>query len=47
MILVSEIKLGLHEDEKILKKLLIKKLNIKESDLISYSIHKKSIDARK
>lgn len=47
MILVSEIKLGLHEDEKILKKLLIKKLNIKESDLISYKIHKKSIDARK
>ena len=35
MILVSEIKLGLHEDEKILKKLLIKKLNIKESGTLT------------
>ena len=47
MLLVSEIKLGLNEDEKVLKKRLLKKLKIQEKDLLNYQIYKKSIDARK
>ena len=47
MLRVSEIKLNIHEDEAKIKDKLIQKLKIKASDLISYSIYKQSIDARK
>ncbi len=47
MLLVSEIKLKPNEDEKILKKLIINKLKIKEKDLLDYKVYKKSMDARK
>ena len=47
MLLVSEIKLGISEDESLLKYYLIKKLRIKDDELLTYSIYKKSLDARK
>ena len=47
MLRISNLKLGIDEDISILKKLIIKKLKIKENDLIKYHIFKESIDARK
>lgn len=47
MLRVPEIKLTIHEDENTIKEKVIKKLRIKPEDLISYSIYKQSIDARK
>ena len=47
MLLISELKSKVNEDEKILKKLILNKLKIKEKDLLNYSIYKKSVDARK
>lgn len=47
MLIVNQIKLHLDEDEKNLKERLIKKLNLKNNDLISYEIYSKAIDARK
>ncbi len=47
MILVSEIKLELNQDEKELENILLKKLRINKKDLISFKVYKRSIDARK
>ncbi len=47
MIRVSNLKLNIDEDISLLKKHLLKKLKIKEVDIISYSIYKEAIDARK
>ena len=47
MLRVSNLKISINEDKKILKKLILKKLRIKESELIKYTIYKESIDARK
>ena len=47
MIRISNIKLGINEDLSIIKKLVLKKLSIKENELIKYYIFKESIDARK
>ncbi len=47
MILVSEIKLELDQDEKALEKQLLKKLRINRNELLSYKVYKRSIDARK
>ena len=47
MLLISELKLNFDENEEILKKQVIKKLRIKDKDLLSFKIYKKSIDARK
>ncbi len=47
MILVSEIKLELDQDEKELRKQLLKKLRISTNELISFKVYKRSIDARK
>ncbi len=47
MLRISNIKLGIDEDISLLKKLILKKLKIKENELIKYFIYKESIDARK
>ncbi|WP_300276966.1 NAD(P)/FAD-dependent oxidoreductase [Peptacetobacter sp.] len=47
MLRVSNLKMNIDEDINILKKLILKKLRIKDSDLVGYSIYKESIDARK
>lgn len=47
MIRISGIKLSLEQDEAEVKSELIKKLRIKEKELIKYNIFKRSIDARK
>lgn len=47
MLRVSNLKITINEDINILKKLIVKKLGIKENELIKYSIYKESIDARK
>ena len=47
MLRISNIKLGIGEDVSLLKKLILKKLKIKENELIKYFIYKESIDARK
>lgn len=47
MLRISNIKLGIDEDVSLIKNLIIKKLRIKESELIKYFIYKESIDARK
>ena len=47
MILVSEIKLELNQDEKELENILLKKLRINKKELINFKIYKRSIDARK
>ena len=47
MLRISNIKIGIGEDVSLLKKLILKKLKIKESELIKYFIYKESIDARK
>ena len=47
MLRVSNLKLGIDEDISLLKKLILKKLKIKENELIKYFIYKESIDARK
>ncbi|MDY3091756.1 MAG: hypothetical protein SOW61_02915 [Erysipelotrichaceae bacterium] len=47
MLLINQIKLHLDEDESSLKKHLLKKLRISESELITYRIYSRSIDARK
>ena len=47
MIKVHEIKRSIDEYESILLNRLIKKLNVKKEDILSYEIIKESIDARK
>ena len=47
MLRVSNLKLGIDEDISSLKNLILKKLKIKENELIKYFIYKESIDARK
>lgn len=47
MLRIQQIKLSLDEDKALLPAKIIKKLRIKEEDLISYHIFKESIDARK
>lgn len=47
MIRISNVKLSLDENVEKLRKIIIKKLRIKESDLSGYTIFKESIDARK
>ena len=47
MLRLSNLKLGIDEDISLLKKLILKKLKIKENELIKYFIYKESIDARK
>lgn len=47
MLRVSNLKLGIDEDVSSLKKLILKKLKIKENELVKYFIYKESIDARK
>ncbi|MDR7857676.1 FAD-dependent protein [Tissierella sp.] len=47
MIRIQDIKLNLKEDKSKLKEEILKALNIKEEYIISYSIFKESIDARK
>ena len=46
MIRVSQIKLGIDEQQELLPQKMAKKLKIKASDIVSYSIFKQSIDAR-
>lgn len=47
MLRITNIKLSLEEDESLLKSKIARKLRISESDILSYNIFKKSIDARK
>lgn len=47
MLRVSNLKISINEDILVLKKLILKKLKIKEKDLIKYTIYKESIDARR
>lgn len=47
MLLISELKLNIDENENKLVKLIAKKLKIKDKDILEYRIHKKSLDARK
>ncbi|MEG0842840.1 MAG: hypothetical protein RSD22_05285 [Romboutsia sp.] len=47
MLRISNLKLGIDEDVSVLKKLILNKLKIKESDLVKYYIYKESIDARR
>lgn len=47
MIRVSQIKLDIDENLKVLRKRIVKKLRIADSDLIEYKIFKESIDARR
>jgi uncharacterized protein len=47
MLRLSEIKLPLEHPENALKKSILQKLNIPEKDLLSYTIFKRSYDARK
>ena len=47
MIRIRQIKLNIDENENNLKQKISQKLKIKENDILSYKINKKSIDARK
>ena len=47
MLRISEIKLPLDHDDTALEQAIIKKLGIRADDLTSYSIFKRSYDARK
>lgn len=47
MLRISDIKLSLEEDEKVIKDKVAKKLKIKANDIVDYKIYKKSVDARK
>ena len=47
MLRVSNIKLSIDDDKSKIKSTLIKKLKIKEKELVKYYIYKESIDARK
>jgi uncharacterized protein len=47
MIRLNEVRLSLDEDLSVLKDKIVKKLRINSQDLISYSIFKESIDARR
>lgn len=47
MLRVSNIKLSIDDDKSKIKSTLIKKLKIKEKELVKYFIYKESIDARK
>lgn len=47
MIRISNLKLGIDEDVSVLKKLVLRKLKIKENELIKHHIYKEAIDARK
>ena len=47
MLRVSNIKLNIDDNKSKIKSSLLKKLKIKETDLIKYFIYKESVDARK
>ena len=47
MLRVSNIKLSIDDDKSKIKSSVLKKLKIKETDLIKYFIYKESVDARK
>ncbi|OPJ56346.1 NAD(P)/FAD-dependent oxidoreductase [Alkalithermobacter paradoxus] len=47
MIRISNIRMSIDEDIKNIEKYIIKKLKIKKEDILSYSIYKESIDARR
>ena len=47
MLRVSNLKLGIDENISLLKNLILKKLKIKENELVKYFVYKESIDARK
>lgn len=47
MLRVSGLNLSIEDDQSKLKKILLKKLRINESDLLGYKIFKQSVDARK
>ncbi len=47
MLRVSNLKLSIEDDPENLKQYIIKKMGIKQNELINYSIFKQSIDARK
>ena len=47
MIQINQLKLDIHHKECDLKKKILKTLRISEEQLISYTIRKQSIDARK
>lgn len=47
MLLISELKLNTDDDESLLRNVILKKLRLKDEELLSYRIHKKSLDARK
>ena len=47
MIRINQLKLDIHHSEADLKAKILKTLRIKEDALLSYSIQKQSIDARK
>ena len=47
MLRVSNIKLNIDDNKSKIKSSLLKKLKIKETDLIEYFIYKESVDARK
>ncbi|MBQ1477509.1 MAG: hypothetical protein IIZ33_05130, partial [Erysipelotrichaceae bacterium] len=47
MILIRNIKLRLEEEESQLKEKVKKKYRIREKDILSFSIYKRSVDARK
>lgn len=47
MLRISNIRLSLNDEESELERKIIKKLRIKKEDLKGYTIHKKSIDARR
>ena len=47
MLLINQIKLNLNESEKLLETKICKKLHLKNDELLSYKIYRKSLDARK
>ena len=47
MIRIGEIKLKLEETEEVLEQKIKKKLHIHKEDILSWSIYKKGLDARK
>ncbi len=47
MLRISNIKISIDEDKSVIEKQLLKKLRIKQSDLVKSYIYKESIDARK
>lgn len=47
MIRITQLRLGIEQDSQELRKILLKRLGIPESDLLSWRIYKQSIDARR